>query len=34
MSWDHAITMEEFAEPQCFTTTAFQQSVQTLPSRP
>ena len=29
-SWDQAITMEEFAEPQCFTTGAFQQSVQAL----
>jgi 2-(1,2-epoxy-1,2-dihydrophenyl)acetyl-CoA isomerase len=29
-SWDHAIAMEEFAEPQCFTTAAFQQSVQAL----
>jgi 2-(1,2-epoxy-1,2-dihydrophenyl)acetyl-CoA isomerase len=32
-SWDHAIAMEEFAEPQCFTTAAFQQSVQTLLDR-
>jgi hypothetical protein len=29
-SWDHAIAMEEFAEPQCFTTEAFQRSVQSL----
>ena len=29
-SWDHAIAMEEFAEPQCFTTGAFQQSVRAL----
>ncbi|HEV3287864.1 MAG TPA: enoyl-CoA hydratase-related protein, partial [Streptosporangiaceae bacterium] len=29
-TWDQAITMEEFAEPQCFTTGAFQQSVQAL----
>ena len=29
-SWDQAITLEEFAEPQCFTTGAFQQSVQAL----
>jgi 2-(1,2-epoxy-1,2-dihydrophenyl)acetyl-CoA isomerase len=28
-SWDHAIAMEEFAEPQCFTTSAFKRSVQT-----
>lgn len=32
-SWDHAIAMEEFSEPQCFTTDAFQQSVQTLLTR-
>jgi 2-(1,2-epoxy-1,2-dihydrophenyl)acetyl-CoA isomerase len=25
--WEHALAMEEFAEPQCFTTRAFQQSV-------
>jgi 2-(1,2-epoxy-1,2-dihydrophenyl)acetyl-CoA isomerase len=29
-SWDHAIAMEEFAEPQCFTTSAFQESVRGL----
>jgi 2-(1,2-epoxy-1,2-dihydrophenyl)acetyl-CoA isomerase len=29
-SWDHALTMEEFAEPQCFTTRAFQDSVTAL----
>jgi 2-(1,2-epoxy-1,2-dihydrophenyl)acetyl-CoA isomerase len=29
-SWDHAIALEESAEPQCFTTAAFQQSVQAL----
>jgi 2-(1,2-epoxy-1,2-dihydrophenyl)acetyl-CoA isomerase len=29
-SWDQAITIEEFAEPQCFTTNAFQASVQQL----
>jgi len=29
-SWDHALAMEEFAEPQCFTTEAFQRSVQNL----
>jgi 2-(1,2-epoxy-1,2-dihydrophenyl)acetyl-CoA isomerase len=28
--WEQAIAMEEFAEPQCFTTRAFQQSVQEL----
>jgi 2-(1,2-epoxy-1,2-dihydrophenyl)acetyl-CoA isomerase len=29
-TWDHALAMEEFAEPQCFTTGAFQHSVQQL----
>jgi 2-(1,2-epoxy-1,2-dihydrophenyl)acetyl-CoA isomerase len=29
-SWEQAIAMEEFAEPQCFTTGAFQRSVQEL----
>lgn len=29
-SWEQAIAMEEFAEPQCFTTRAFQRSVQDL----
>jgi 2-(1,2-epoxy-1,2-dihydrophenyl)acetyl-CoA isomerase len=29
-SWDQALTMEEFAEPQCFTTRAFQDSVTAL----
>jgi 2-(1,2-epoxy-1,2-dihydrophenyl)acetyl-CoA isomerase len=29
-SWDQAITIEEFAEPQCFTTNAFQESVEQL----
>jgi 2-(1,2-epoxy-1,2-dihydrophenyl)acetyl-CoA isomerase len=29
-SWDQAITIEEFAEPQCFTTGAFQESVRQL----
>ncbi len=29
-SWDHALAMEEFAEPQCFTTDAFQGSVRQL----
>jgi 2-(1,2-epoxy-1,2-dihydrophenyl)acetyl-CoA isomerase len=32
-SWDHAIALEELAEPQCFTTAAFQQSVQALLGR-
>ncbi len=32
-SWDQAIAMEEFAEPQCFTTGAFQRSVETLLTR-
>jgi 2-(1,2-epoxy-1,2-dihydrophenyl)acetyl-CoA isomerase len=32
-SWDQAIAMEEFAEPQCFTTGAFQRSVGALLSR-
>jgi len=31
-SWDHALAMEEFAEPQCFTTGGFQESVRHLPS--
>jgi 2-(1,2-epoxy-1,2-dihydrophenyl)acetyl-CoA isomerase len=29
-SWETALTMEEFAEPNCFTTEAFQQSVRRL----
>jgi 2-(1,2-epoxy-1,2-dihydrophenyl)acetyl-CoA isomerase len=29
-SWDHALAMEEFAEPTCFTTKAFQDSVEQL----
>jgi 2-(1,2-epoxy-1,2-dihydrophenyl)acetyl-CoA isomerase len=29
-SWEQSLTMEEFAEPQCFTTAAFQDSVQQL----
>lgn len=29
-SWEQAITIEEFVEPQCFSTRAFQQSVQAL----
>lgn len=32
-SWEQTIAMEEFAEPQCFTTRAFQRSVQELSSR-
>lgn len=30
-SWETAITMEEFAEPNCFTTAAFQRSVRQVP---
>jgi len=30
LPWDQSLTMEEFAEPQCFTTDAFQSVVQTL----
>ena len=26
-SWDSTLAMEEFAEPQCFTTDAFQEAV-------
>jgi 2-(1,2-epoxy-1,2-dihydrophenyl)acetyl-CoA isomerase len=33
MSWDHAIAMEEFAEPMCFTTTAHREAVAELLSR-
>ncbi|WP_370329683.1 enoyl-CoA hydratase/isomerase family protein [Mycolicibacterium hippocampi] len=29
-TWDSTITMEEFAEPNCFTTGAFQQAVRTM----
>jgi 2-(1,2-epoxy-1,2-dihydrophenyl)acetyl-CoA isomerase len=29
-TWETALTVEEFAEPQCFTTEAFQASVQAL----
>lgn len=32
-SWEQAITLEEFAEPQCFTTHAFQRSVLELRTR-
>jgi 2-(1,2-epoxy-1,2-dihydrophenyl)acetyl-CoA isomerase len=28
--WHEALTMEEFAEPTCFTTAAFADSVQTM----
>jgi len=30
LSWDAAITMEEFAEPSCFTTAAFQRNVRAM----
>jgi 2-(1,2-epoxy-1,2-dihydrophenyl)acetyl-CoA isomerase len=29
-SWEQTIAIEEFAEPQCFTTRAFARSVQEL----
>ena len=29
-SWDHALAMEEFAEPACFTTAAFARSVERM----
>jgi 2-(1,2-epoxy-1,2-dihydrophenyl)acetyl-CoA isomerase len=32
-TWDQAIAMEEFAEPQCFTTGSFQRSVEALLTR-
>lgn len=32
-TWDTTITMEEFAEPNCFTTGAFQQTVRTMVAR-
>jgi 2-(1,2-epoxy-1,2-dihydrophenyl)acetyl-CoA isomerase len=32
-SWESTITMEEFAEPNCFTTAAFQQSVRSMRER-
>jgi 2-(1,2-epoxy-1,2-dihydrophenyl)acetyl-CoA isomerase len=32
-SWDGALAMEEFAEPSCFTTQAFAQSVHGLLGR-
>src|SRR3954469_10664428 len=33
-SWDHALALEEFAEPSCFTTSAFAQAVSALQNRP
>jgi 2-(1,2-epoxy-1,2-dihydrophenyl)acetyl-CoA isomerase len=32
-TWDHALALEEFAEPSCFTTRAFDEAVQALRSR-
>lgn len=32
-SWDATLAMEEFAEPQCFTTSAFQQNVRGMLAR-
>jgi 2-(1,2-epoxy-1,2-dihydrophenyl)acetyl-CoA isomerase len=32
-TWDHALALEEFAEPSCFTTRAFDDAVQALRSR-
>jgi 2-(1,2-epoxy-1,2-dihydrophenyl)acetyl-CoA isomerase len=32
-SWDTALTMEEFAEPNCFTTERFQSAVTAMRSR-
>ena len=29
-SWNDAITLEEFAEPACFTTSAFADSVRSM----
>ena len=29
-SWDQALALEEFAEPSCFTTRAFNEAVQSL----
>jgi 2-(1,2-epoxy-1,2-dihydrophenyl)acetyl-CoA isomerase len=29
-SWESALAMEEFAEPQCFTTGAFQETVREM----
>jgi len=33
MSWEQAITMEEFAEPSCFTTEAHRAGVSDLLAR-
>jgi len=33
LTWEQAITMEEFAEPGCFTTRAHRDAVQALLSR-
>ena len=33
-TWDTTITMEEFAEPNCFTTEAFQQTVRSMTEGP
>ena len=30
LSWEQAITLEEFAEPGCFTTRAHREAVQAL----
>ena len=30
MPWEHALRMEEFAEPNCFTTAAFAGNVEAL----
>ena len=30
LTWEQAITLEEFAEPMCFTTQAHRQGVQEL----
>jgi len=32
--WHESLTMEEFAEPICFTTAAFADNVQTMLARP
>ncbi len=34
MSWNDALTLEEFAEPTCFTTTTFADSVHTMLDQP
>jgi 2-(1,2-epoxy-1,2-dihydrophenyl)acetyl-CoA isomerase len=33
LSWEQAITLEEFAEPGCFTTRAHRNAVQALVSQ-